>query len=390
VEILEHKFMNDIKERVYLSSPHMGGREILYVKEAFDTNWVAPLGPHVEAFERECAAYAGVKSALALSSGTAAALLASRLIGLGPGDVFLCSSLTFVASLAPIVQAGALPIFIDSEPESWNMSPTALRAALDDADAGGVRPAAVVLVNLYGQTCDMDELIPLCKSRGIPVIEDAAESMGSLYKGRRTGAFGCFGFYSFNGNKIITTSGGGMLLSDDEESIDRARFLSTQARDKAPWYQHSELGYNFRLSNVLAGIGRAQLELLERRIEERRAVYERYHDALSGTPGVEFMPEPDWSRANRWLTALTIDPSVAGVTNMDIIAALAERNIESRPVWKPMHLQPVFEGARYYRHGDDDVSARLFRNGLCLPSGSNLTRSDQDRVIETLFGMLRR
>jgi pyridoxal phosphate-dependent aminotransferase EpsN len=368
----------------------MGGSEIMYVKEAFDTNWVAPLGPHVEAFERECAAYAGVRSALALSSGTAAALLASRLIGLGPGDVFFCSSLTFIASLAPIVQAGAEPIFIDSEPESWNMSPSALRAAFEEADAKGVRPAAVVLVDLYGQPCDMDELIPICESREVPVIEDAAEAMGSTYKGKLAGSFGRFAFYSFNGNKIITTSGGGMLLSDDEESIDRARFLSTQARDKAPWYQHSELGYNFRLSNVLAGIGRAQLALIERRIEERRAVYRRYYEALSGIPGVNFMPEPHWSMTNRWLTTLTIDPSVTGITNLSLLDALAWRNIESRPVWKPMHLQPVFEGAKYYRHGDEDVSARLFENGLCLPSGSNLTRADQDRVIETLSGMLRR
>jgi pyridoxal phosphate-dependent aminotransferase EpsN len=376
-------------ERIYLSSPHMGGSEITYVKEAFDTNWVAPLGPHVDAFERECASYAGVKSALALSSGTAAALLASRLTGLGPGDVFFCSSLTFIASLAPIVQAGATPIFIDSEPESWNMSPAALRSAFEDADERGVRPAAVVLVDLYGQPCDMDELIPMCESRKVPVIEDAAEALGSAYKGKRAGSFGRFGFYSFNGNKIITTSGGGMLLSNDEESINRARFLSTQARDKAPWYQHSELGYNFRMSNVLAGIGRAQLRLLGRRVEERRAVYGRYHEALSGIPGVSFMPEPGWSRTNRWLTTITVDPGVTGVTNLSIIDALAERNIESRPVWKPMHLQPVFEGAKYYRHGDEDVSAKLFENGLCLPSGSNLTRDAQDRVIETLSGMLR-
>ena len=376
-------------ERIYLSSPHMGGSEITYVKEAFDTNWVAPLGPHVDAFERECASYAGVKSALALSSGTAAALLASRLTGLGPGDVFFCSSLTFIASLAPIVQAGATPIFIDSEPESWNMSPAALRSAFEDADERGVRPAAVVLVDLYGQPCDMDELIPMCESRKVPVIEDAAEALGSSYKGKRAGSFGRFGFYSFNGNKIITTSGGGMLLSNDEESINRARFLSTQARDKAPWYQHSELGYNFRMSNVLAGIGRAQLRLLGRRVEERRAVYERYHEALSGIPGVSFMPEPGWSRTNRWLTTITVDPGVTGVTNLSIIDALAERNIESRPVWKPMHLQPVFEGAKYYRHGYEDVSAKLFENGLCLPSGSNLTRDGQDRVIEILSGMLR-
>jgi pyridoxal phosphate-dependent aminotransferase EpsN len=382
--------MKSEESRVYLSSPHMGGEEISYVKEAFDTNWVAPLGPHVEAFETECAEYAGVKAALALSSGTAAALLASRLLEIGEGDTFFCSSLTFVASLAPLVHAGAKPIFIDSEPGSWNMSPHALGAAFADASKSGVKPAAVVLVNLYGQSCDMDKLLPLCESHGVPVIEDAAESMGGLYRGRRTGSFGRFGFYSFNGNKIITTSGGGMLLSDDKEAIDRARFLSTQARDKAPWYQHSELGYNFRLSNVLAGIGRAQLKLLDQRIGERRAVFSRYIDALSAIPGVEFMPEPEWSRSNRWLTTLTIDPVVTGATNIGIINALAEHNIESRPVWKPMHLQPVFERARYYRHGDCDVSAALFKNGLCLPSGSNLSGGDQDRVIEILSEMLRR
>lgn len=370
--------------RIYLSSPHMGGEELLYVKEAFDTNWVAPLGPHVEAFETECAAYAGVRSALALSSGTAAALLASRLLGLGDGDVFFCSSLTFVASLAPLVQSGAKPVLIDSEPDSWNMSPYALKEAFDDAKRGGVAPKAVMLVNLYGQPCDMDELIPMCLSHGVPVIEDAAESMGSLYRGRTTGSFGRFGFYSFNGNKIITTSGGGMLLSDDEEAIVKARFLSTQARDKVPWYQHSELGYNFRMSNVLAGIGRAQMKLLEKRIEQRRAVYRRYHEALSGKPGVAFMPEPDWSRSNRWLTTMTIDPAAAGTTNMSVIEALEAQNIESRPVWKPMHLQPVFEGTRFYGHRGLDVSGALFKNGLCLPSGSNLTTEDQDRVIEVL------
>ncbi|MDR1886138.1 MAG: DegT/DnrJ/EryC1/StrS family aminotransferase, partial [Synergistaceae bacterium] len=220
--------------------------------------------------------------------------------------------------------------------------------------------------------------------------EDAAESLGSLYKGARTGSFGLYGFYSFNGNKIITTSGGGMLLSDDEEGIDRARFLSTQARDKAPWYQHTELGYNFRMSNVLAGIGRAQLKLLDRRISERRAVFGRYFEALSGIPGVEFMPEPEWSRSNRWLTTLTVDPSVAGTTNMALIQALAEKNIESRPVWKPMHLQPVFKGAPYYRHRGADVSAGLFERGMCLPSGSNLRPDEQDRVIAALSGLLNR
>jgi pyridoxal phosphate-dependent aminotransferase EpsN len=362
----------------------MGGEETRYIQEAFDTNWIAPLGPHVEAFERECAAYAGVAAALALSSGTAAALLSSRLLGVGRGDTFFCSSLTFAASLAPLVQAGATPVFIDSEPGSWNMSPEALARAFDDAERAGKMPKAVVLVNLYGQSCDMDRILPLCESRGVPIIEDAAESMGARYKGRLTGSFGKFAFYSFNGNKIITTSGGGMLLSDDASAIDEARFLSTQARDKAPWYQHSTLGYNFRMSNILAGIGRAQIKLIDDRVARRRAVFERYSDALSGKPGVSFMPEPKWSRSNRWLTTLTIDPAASGTSNMEIIDRLAEQNIESRPVWKPMHMQPVFEGTAYYPH-DGDVSRALFENGICLPSGSNMPESDQARVIEIVL-----
>jgi pyridoxal phosphate-dependent aminotransferase EpsN len=368
----------------------MGGEEIEYVKRAFDENWIAPLGPHVEAFERECAAHAGVASALALSSGTSAMLLASRLIGLKPGDVFLCQSLTFVATLAPLVQAGAIPAFIDSEPGSWNMSPSALTDALGDARRTGTVPSAVIIVNLYGQPCDMDAILPLCNEHGVLVIEDAAESLGSAYRGRQTGAFGKFSFYSFNGNKIITTSGGGMLLSDDADAIDRARFLSTQARDKAPWYQHSELGYNFRMSNVLAGIGRAQLKLLPDRVARRRAVFERYRDALSELPGVTFMPEPEWSRSNRWLTTMTVDPEISGVTNMRIMEALAAENVEARPVWKPMHLQPVFEGVKYYRHEGRDVSAKLFENGLCLPSGSGMSSSDQDFVIEAVRKVFRR
>jgi pyridoxal phosphate-dependent aminotransferase EpsN len=361
----------------------MSGDEIKYVAEAFDTNWVAPLGPHVEAFERECAQTAGVRSALALSSGTAAALLAARYLNLRRGDSFFCSSLTFVASLAPLVQMGGVPTFIDSEPESWNMSPAALERAFEDADRSGTRPKAVVLVNLYGQPCDMDKLLPLCRERDVPVIEDAAESMGSLYKGRPTGSFGKFGFYSFNGNKIITTSGGGMLLCDDEEAIDRARFWSTQARDKAPWYQHSELGYNFRMSNILAGIGRAQLKLLDDRIARRRAIFERYREELCDLPGVSFMPEPEYSRSNRWLSTLTLDPKLSGTNNLKIMEALAEENIESRPVWKPMHMQPVFDGARYYRH-DGDESRLLFENGLCLPSGSSLSTEEQELVIRTV------
>jgi pyridoxal phosphate-dependent aminotransferase EpsN len=366
----------------------MGGEEINYVKEAFETNWVAPLGPHVDAFERECADHAGVKSALALSSGTAAMLLASVLTDIEDGDVFFCQSLTFIATLGPLIQRGAVPVFIDSEPESWNMSPSALREAFDDARRAGRMPRAVIIVNLYGQSCDMDNILPICEEFGVPVIEDAAESAGALYKGAQTGSFGKFSFYSFNGNKIITTSGGGVLLSDDEKSIERARFLSTQARDKAPWYQHSEVGYNFRMSNVLAGIGRAQLKLLPQRISERRAVFEKYRAAFSQRPGIDFMPEPEWSTSNRWLTAITIDPVRTGVTNMKLMEALASENIESRPIWKPMHLQPVFEGMKYYPHEGRDIGRELFENGLCLPSGSNLTEEEQGAVIDTISGLL--
>jgi pyridoxal phosphate-dependent aminotransferase EpsN len=376
------------RARIYLSPPHMGGEEINYVRDAFDSNWIAPLGPHVEAFEHECADAAGVRAALALSSGTAAALLAARYLDLKPGDVFFCSSLTFVASLAPLVQMGAVPVFIDSDPASWNMSARALERAFTEAETSGKLPKAVILVNLYGQPCDMDELLPLCRSREIPVIEDAAESVGSLYRGRPTGSFGKFGFYSFNGNKIITTSGGGMLLSDDGDAIAKARFWSTQARDEAPWYQHSELGYNFRMSNVLAGIGRAQLRLLDDRVARRRAIFDRYKDSLGDLPGVSFMPESRGCRSNRWLSVLTVDPKLSGTTNLKIMEALALENIESRPVWKPMHMQPVFEGAKYFEH-DGDECRRLFENGLCLPSGSNLSPDDQalvSGIVRAQFG----
>ncbi|MDR1514750.1 MAG: aminotransferase class I/II-fold pyridoxal phosphate-dependent enzyme [Synergistaceae bacterium] len=376
------------RERIYLSPPHMGGREMEYIQEAFDTNWIAPLGPHVENFERECAEAAGVKAALALVSGTAAVHLAAKALDIKPGDLFFCSSLTFVASLAPLVQMGGVPVFIDSDPDSWNISPQALERAFRDAESSGQKPKAVILVNLYGQPCDMDQILPLCGERGVPVIEDAAESAGSLYKGRPTGSFGAFGFYSFNGNKIITTSGGGMLLSDDEEAIAKARFRSTQAREKAPWYQHSELGYNFRMSNILAGIGRAQLKLLEDRVARRRAIFDRYRKGLGDLPGISFMPESPHSRSNRWLTTLTVDPGLAGTTNLKIMDALARENIESRSVWKPMHLQPVFMGAKYYEH-DGDQSRRLFENGLCLPSGSNLSLEDQALVIRLVRGAIR-
>ncbi|MDR1741591.1 MAG: DegT/DnrJ/EryC1/StrS family aminotransferase [Synergistaceae bacterium] len=366
----------------------MSGDEIKLVSDAFASNWIAPLGPHVEAFERETAEYVGRPcSALALASGTAALHLAFELLGVGRGDVVVCASLTFAATVAPAYHKGAEFVFIDSEPESWNMSPRALDAALSDlaSEGRGDRVKAVVAVDLYGQTCDMDSILAVCDRHGVPVIEDAAESLGSLYKGVRAGGFGKFSVLSYNGNKIITTSGGGMLLSD-ADSIKRARFLSTQARDPAPWYQHSTLGWNYRLSNILAAIGRGQMMHIQERIEARRRVFDRYAAELGSLDGVNFMPEPEWSHSNRWLTALTIDRE--GVSPVDVVARLEERNIEARPVWKPMHMQPVFDGARYYAH-DGDVSRRLFERGLCLPSGSAMTQEQQGAVISAVKDALR-
>ena len=375
--------MPSLNKRIYLSSPHMGEHEQQFIAEAFATNWIAPLGPHVDAFERELAEYVGTGGAAALSSGTAAIHLALRLLGVGPGDTVFCSSFTFVASANPILYQGAKPVFIDSEPESWNMSPVALERAFDDAGKSGNLPKAVIIVNLYGQSADMASLIPICDRYGVPVIEDAAESLGAAYQGRASGTFGKFGTYSFNGNKIITTSGGGMLVSEDLEALAKARFWATQARDPAGHYQHSEIGYNYRLSNVLAAIGRGQLRVLEERVRARRAVFERYQEAFAETDGFAFMPEPAYGRATRWLTTLTVDPIRCGVTAADIIDALAKENIEARPAWKPLHLQPLFKGYAYYPHNiSDSVSNELFEKGLCLPSGSNMSECEQCRVIE--------
>ncbi|MDR3264374.1 MAG: DegT/DnrJ/EryC1/StrS family aminotransferase [Synergistaceae bacterium] len=359
----------------------MSGDEMKMVEEAFATNWIAPLGPHVEAFERETAEFAGVKAALALVSGTAALHLAGELLNAGRGDVVFCSSLTFAATVAPFYHKGVECVFIDAEPESWNMSPRALERALADARGENRLPKAVIIVNLYGQSCDMDPLLALCDRYGVPVIEDAAESLGSCYRGKQTGSFGKFSVFSYNGNKIVTTSGGGMLLSDDAEAIARARFLSTQARDPAPWYQHSTLGWNYRMSNILAGVGRAQMRHIDERVAARRRVFSRYVDELGGIEGVEFMPEPEWSFSNRWLTTLTLNEPIAA-SPLSVLEHLSGLNIEGRPVWKPMHMQPVFEGSRYYACAEDrDVSAELFRTGLCLPSGSGMTEEQQTRVI---------
>ena len=377
------------QERLYLSPPHMSGDEIVKINEAFASNWIAPLGPHVEAFERETAERTGVRAALALSSGTAALHLAAELLGVGAGDLVLCSSFTFAASVAPFFHKGAECAFVDSEPESWNMSPRALERALAETSAQGRPPKAVVLVDLYGQSCDMDPLLELCRHYRVPVVEDAAEALGSRYKGRSSGSFGAFGVFSYNGNKIVTTSGGGMLLSNDAEAIERARFLATQARDPAPWYQHTVLGWNYRLSNVLAAIGRGQMLHLDERVAARRRLFDRYAEALGTLEGVRFMPEPSWSRFNRWLTALTLEEPLR-VSPLAVLEHLASRNIEGRPLWKPMHLQPVFEGARYWPHEEGrDVCAKLFARGLCLPSGSGMTEAQQDRVTEAVLEALR-
>ncbi|MDI9369677.1 MAG: aminotransferase class I/II-fold pyridoxal phosphate-dependent enzyme [Synergistaceae bacterium] len=374
--------------RIYLSPPHMTGREMEYIKDAFDSNWIAPLGPQVDAFEREAVEYTGTAGALALSSGTAALHLGLKLLGARRGDTVFCSSLTFSATANPILYEGATPVFIDSDPDTWNMSPAALARAFDDAERTGRIPKAVVVVDLYGQSADYAPILELCDARGVPVLEDAAEALGATYGDRMCGAMGRLGVLSFNGNKIITTSGGGMLLSDDEEMLAKARFWATQARDPAPHYQHSEIGYNYRMSNILAAIGRAQLEVIDERVAARRRVFDRYRSALDDIPGVTFMPEARFGRANRWLTAMLIAPET-GVSPSDIMNALQKRNIESRPVWKPMHLQPVFERYRYFRHREgEDVSAGLFANGICLPSGSALTEEEQERItgiIKTLF-----
>lgn len=363
----------------------MSGNEQKYIHEAFDTNWIAPLGPNVDAFENEIANYVGVNEAVAVSSGTAAIHLALSLLDVTKGDKVFCSSLTFVASANPIVYQGAEPVFIDSEPETWNMSPQALETAFNEALCEGKMPKAVIVVNLYGQSAQMDEIVSICNHYRVPIIEDAAESLGSTYKGKASGTFGRFGIYSFNGNKIITTSGGGMLISNDAEALSRARFLATQARDPAPHYQHSNIGFNYRMSNILAGIGRAQLGVLEERVKARRTIFKTYFQELAYLPGFYFMPELNETHSNRWLTALTLDEEEAGVSVKHLLTALSEENIEARPVWKPLHMQPIFQGANYYPHTSlENVSEHLFNNGICLPSGSNMTEEEQMRVIECI------
>jgi pyridoxal phosphate-dependent aminotransferase EpsN len=376
-------------KRILLSSPHMGGTEQKYVQEAFDTNWIAPLGANVTGFENELAKYVNIKAASATSSGTGAIHLALDLLGVSAGDTVFCSTLTFIASANPILYLGATPVFIDSEPTTWNMSPQALKKAFEFASAEGNLPKAVIVVNLYGQSARMDEILTICNQYGVPIVEDAAESLGSTYKGKNSGTYGKFGIYSFNGNKIITTSGGGMLVSEDDELIARSRFLATQARDAAKHYQHSVVGYNYRMSNIVAGIGRGQLEVLEDRVEQKRAIFDRYSQAFNSIDGIEMMPELEETFSNRWLSTMTIDRNKIGVTPYELIDILDEANIESRPVWKPLHMQPLFEGCKFYSHSDTHVvSEQLFSNGICLPSDTKMTVAEQQRVIDTILNAI--
>jgi dTDP-4-amino-4,6-dideoxygalactose transaminase len=364
---------------ILLSPPHMGDREFEFVKEAFDTNWLAPVGPHVDAFEQEFCEALGVRHGAAVSSGTAALHLALQLVGVKPGDEVFCSTLTFVATANPIKYLGATPVFIDSDRISWNMDPHLLCEALDRRARVGKLPKAVMLVHLYGQSADLDPILEACDRYEVPLIEDAAEALGATYKGRMVGTFGQMGIFSFNGNKIITTSGGGMLVSDNPQLIAKARFLATQARDPALHYQHSEIGYNYRLSNVLAGIGRGQLSVLADRISARRHNFEVYQQGLGPLPGVEFMPEASFGCATRWLTALTIHFEQLGCDRTSICVTLNQAHIEARPVWKPLHLQPSFTGCEYI---GGEVAQMLFERGLCLPSGSSLTPNELNYVID--------
>lgn len=368
-------------DRIHLSVPHMGGLEEGFVREAFESNWIAPLGPQVEAFEREFRELVGSPYGVALSTGTAALHLAFHLVGVAPGDEVLVSTLTFSASVNPILYLGARPVFIDSERISWNMDPALLEAALEVRRKAGRPPKAVVAVHLYGQPADIDAIVDLCDHYGVPLVEDAAESLGASYRGKTPGTFGRAGIFSFNGNKVITTSGGGMLVSPDEELVRHALKLATQAREPVPHYEHEEIGYNYRMSNVLAAIGRGQLRVLEDHVEARRRNFEFYRQELGDLPGLEFMPEAPWGRHSRWLTTLTIDPDEFGADREAVRLGLEAENIEARPVWKPMHRQPIF---RDYECVRGEVADDLFERGLCLPSSSNLTPDQLERVADAV------
>ena len=372
-----------MKSKIWLSSPHMGGGEMKYVQEAFDQNWVAPLGKNVDEFENAIQEFIEEdKFVAALSSGTAALHLALIQLGVGYGDEVICQSFTFSASANPIKYLGANPVFVDSDPVNWNMSPFFLEEAIKDRISKNKKPKAVIIVHLYGMPALMDEIIAICSKYEIPLIEDSAEALGSTYKNKKCGTFGDFAILSFNGNKIITTSGGGALVGPTKETKEKTIFLSTQARDNAPHYQHSEIGYNYRLSNICAGIGRGQMEVLSDRIQQRRAINNFYKDVFSNIDAINLFSEASSDFfSNHWLSSITIDKKVTTRTNQELMAAFAEENIETRPLWKPMHLQPVFNDCQYY---GETVSEELFTAGLCLPSGSNITNDDKNRIYEVI------
>lgn len=365
-----------MQDRIFLSSPHMSeeGYEMEYVKEAFDTNWIAPLGENVNKFEEELATKVGSKSAAALSSGTAAIHLALKAAGVEAGDIVFCPTLTFSATANPIIYQNATPVFIDSNEETWNMCPQALEKAFSKYP----NVKAVIVVHLYGLSADMDRITELCAKHNVSLIEDAAESLGTYYKGKHTGTFGDYGIFSFNGNKIITTSGGGMLVSNIEEKISKARFWATQSRDQARHYQHSELGFNYRMSNVVAGIGRGQLKVLDQRVRKKREIFSYYKAKLEGLEGIEFMPSNEWDEPNYWLSSMTLNSKVRPI---DVMEALEKEDIESRPVWKPMHMQPFF---KKYDYVGKDIAEKLFKNGVCLPSDTKMTSEDLERVVSTI------
>lgn len=367
-------------KRIYLASPHIGDEEMKYIQQAFDTNWVAPLGPNVEGFENELKEYVNVKNATALSSGTSAIHLALKVLGVKEGDVVFCSSLTFSATVNPVIYEKAIPVFIDSDYKTWNMSPKALQDAFDDAVKNNKLPKAVIVVNLYGQSADYDEILKICNKYNVPVIEDAAESLGTTYKERQTGTIGEIGIFSFNGNKIITTSGGGMMVSNNEEYTKKALFLATQAREPERHYEHKEIGYNYRMSNICAGIGRGQLKVLDERISKKKYIYESYKKAFENIDDIDMMPI--YESPNYWLSVITIKDG-SRIKPIDIMEKLEKENIESRPVWKPMHMQPVFKDYKFFSDLDEgSVSEDLFNRGVCLPSDTKMTDEDLNRVID--------
>lgn len=375
----------DIDNRILLSTPHMTGEEQEYVKQAFDTNWVAPLGPNVDALEHELSDYIGGSHVAAVNTGTAAIHLALRLLDVSKNDLVFCQSFTFIASANPILYQSAVPIFIDSESETWNMCPKALKKALQYFSSLNTLPKAVIVVHLYGQSANMDAIMSVCDEFNVPVIEDAAESMGASYKGKHTGTIAQFGVFSFNGNKIITTSGGGALVSHNKEMIEKARFLSTQAKDPAPHYEHTQVGYNYRMSNILAGIGRGQLKVLKDRVNTRRRIFELYKDRLAKIDAIQWMPEPNQYYSNRWLSVFILNPLETDITAKGLIEMLSRSNIEARHVWKPMHQQPIFQNCQYFSNSSESYCDYLFSNGVCLPSSSNMTVDQQEVVIKELI-----